>query len=104
MSALGQKQTFGPPVAMSALHPKADIGQHGDNVRFVPILLQKAVTTVLHLFVMAVTLSAAALLLGIGADRLRSRHSGNHRAPVHIRRADRVNMSVLLARGWLDEV
>jgi MFS family permease len=28
---------------------------------------------VLHLFVMAVTLSAAALLLGIGADRLRSR-------------------------------
>jgi MFS family permease len=30
-------------------------------------------SVVLHLFVMAVTLSAAALLLGIGADRLRSR-------------------------------
>jgi hypothetical protein len=28
---------------MSALPPKADIVQHGGNVRFVPILLQKAV-------------------------------------------------------------
>jgi hypothetical protein len=28
---------------MSALPPKADIAQHGGNVRFVPILLQKAV-------------------------------------------------------------
>jgi hypothetical protein len=28
---------------MSALRPKADIVQHGANVRFVPILLQKSV-------------------------------------------------------------
>jgi hypothetical protein len=28
---------------MSALPPKADIVQHGGNVRFVPILLQKSV-------------------------------------------------------------
>jgi len=43
MSALGQKQTFGPFIAMSALPPKADIGEHNWDVRFVPILLQKAV-------------------------------------------------------------
>jgi hypothetical protein len=36
MSALGQKQTFSRSIAMSALPPKADIVQHGGNVRFVP--------------------------------------------------------------------
>jgi hypothetical protein len=33
MSALGQKQTFGPFIAMSALPPKADIEWHSRNVR-----------------------------------------------------------------------
>ena len=28
VSALGQKRTFGPFIAMSALPPKADIGRH----------------------------------------------------------------------------
>jgi hypothetical protein len=37
MSALGQKQTFGWIAGMSGLPPKADIVQHGGNVRFVPI-------------------------------------------------------------------
>jgi hypothetical protein len=36
MSALGQKQTLSGISAISALPPKADIGQHGGNVRFVP--------------------------------------------------------------------
>jgi hypothetical protein len=36
MSALGQKQTFSPFIAMSALPPKADIGTQARNVRFVP--------------------------------------------------------------------
>jgi hypothetical protein len=36
MSALGQKQTFRPPVAMSALPPKADIAEYDWDVRFVP--------------------------------------------------------------------
>jgi len=36
MSALGQKQTSRPEISMSALPPKADIVQHGGNVRFVP--------------------------------------------------------------------
>jgi hypothetical protein len=36
MSALGQKRTFGEDETMSALPPKADIVQHGGNVRFVP--------------------------------------------------------------------
>ena len=36
MSALGQKQTFKRLRLMSALPPKADITQHGSNVRFVP--------------------------------------------------------------------
>jgi hypothetical protein len=36
MSALGQKQTFGPFIAMSALPPKADIGWRRLYVRFVP--------------------------------------------------------------------
>jgi hypothetical protein len=36
MSALGQKQTSRPEISMSALTPKADIAQHGGNVRFVP--------------------------------------------------------------------
>jgi hypothetical protein len=36
MSALGQKRTFEPSVAMSALPPKADIRQHDLDVRFVP--------------------------------------------------------------------
>ena len=36
MSALGQKQTFRSVRAMSALPPKADIGTHPRNVRFVP--------------------------------------------------------------------
>jgi hypothetical protein len=36
MSALGQKQTFGPFIAMSALPPKADIAQRDRHVRFVP--------------------------------------------------------------------
>src|SRR5262245_51571120 len=35
MSALGQKQAFGRINAMSAF-PKADIVQHGGDVRFVP--------------------------------------------------------------------
>jgi len=37
MSAMGQKQTFGPRNSMSALPPKADIGTHSSDVRFVPI-------------------------------------------------------------------
>jgi hypothetical protein len=36
MSALGQKRTFGPFIAMSALPPKADIRRHEYDVRFVP--------------------------------------------------------------------
>jgi hypothetical protein len=36
MSALGQKQTFGPFIAMSALPPIADIPQRRLDVRFVP--------------------------------------------------------------------
>jgi hypothetical protein len=36
MSAMGQKQTSRPEISMSALPPKADIVQHGGNVRFVP--------------------------------------------------------------------
>ena len=36
MSALGQKRTSKQVCAMSALPPKADIVQHGGNVRFVP--------------------------------------------------------------------
>ena len=36
MSALGQKQTFGPRKSMSASPPKADIGRAGRDVRFVP--------------------------------------------------------------------
>ena len=36
MSALGQKQTFWPFIAMSALPPKADIGSTCQDVRFVP--------------------------------------------------------------------
>ena len=36
MSALGQKQTSHQVRVMSALPPKADIVQHGANVRFVP--------------------------------------------------------------------
>jgi hypothetical protein len=36
MSALGHKRTFGIIQLMSALPPKADIVQHGGNVRFVP--------------------------------------------------------------------
>jgi hypothetical protein len=35
-SALGQKQTFGPFTAMSALPPKADIDERDRHVRFVP--------------------------------------------------------------------
>jgi len=34
---LGQKQTFSGVWAMSALPPKADIGTHSRNVRFVLI-------------------------------------------------------------------
>ena len=37
MSALGQKQTSDEHPLMSALPPKADMVQHGGNVRFVPI-------------------------------------------------------------------
>jgi hypothetical protein len=36
MSALGQKRTLRNVRSMSALPPKADIVQHGGNVRFVP--------------------------------------------------------------------
>jgi hypothetical protein len=36
MSALGQKQTFGPFIAMSALPPIADIPERRLDVRFVP--------------------------------------------------------------------
>jgi len=36
MSALGQKQTFRDLGPMSALPPKADLVQHGRDVRFVP--------------------------------------------------------------------
>jgi hypothetical protein len=36
MSALGQKQTFGPFIAMSALPPIADIDPSASDVRFVP--------------------------------------------------------------------
>jgi hypothetical protein len=37
MSALGQKETSDANSTMSALPPKADIVQHGGNVRFLPI-------------------------------------------------------------------
>jgi hypothetical protein len=37
MSALGQKQTFAPQKAMSALPPKADTCGATGDVRFVPI-------------------------------------------------------------------
>jgi hypothetical protein len=33
MSALGQKQTFGRFIAMSAFPPKADIAERDENVR-----------------------------------------------------------------------
>jgi hypothetical protein len=36
MSALGQKRTFEPSVAMSAVPPKADIAERDEHVRFVP--------------------------------------------------------------------
>jgi hypothetical protein len=36
MSALGQKRTFGPFIAMSAIPPKADIARRDPDVRFVP--------------------------------------------------------------------
>ena len=36
MSALGQKRTFWPFIAMSALPPKADIAGRRLDVRFVP--------------------------------------------------------------------
>ena len=36
MSALGQKQTFAPQKAMSALPPKADMCSATRHVRFVP--------------------------------------------------------------------
>jgi hypothetical protein len=36
MSALGQKQTLASEQPMSALPPKADMDQHGCDVRFVP--------------------------------------------------------------------
>jgi hypothetical protein len=36
MSALGQKQTSRSEIAMSALPPKADIGERNLDVRFVP--------------------------------------------------------------------
>jgi hypothetical protein len=36
MSALGQKRTSEHVQSMSALPPKADMEQHGRNVRFVP--------------------------------------------------------------------
>ena len=36
MSALGQKQTWQPVSAMSALPPKADIDEYDRHVRFVP--------------------------------------------------------------------
>jgi hypothetical protein len=36
MSALGQKQTSDTRLVMSALPPKADIGEHDRDVRFVP--------------------------------------------------------------------
>jgi hypothetical protein len=36
MSALGHKRTLGLVSLMTALPPKADIAQHGGNVRFVP--------------------------------------------------------------------
>ena len=35
MSALGQKQTLRPEISMSALPPKADIGERNWDVRFV---------------------------------------------------------------------
>jgi hypothetical protein len=35
-AALGQKQTFGPFITMSALPPKADIAERDRHVRFVP--------------------------------------------------------------------
>jgi hypothetical protein len=42
MSALGQKQTSKRLQPMSALPPKADIGRHGGNVRFVPQIIRCA--------------------------------------------------------------
>jgi hypothetical protein len=36
MSALGHKRTLKENRMMSALPPKADIDQHGQDVRFVP--------------------------------------------------------------------
>jgi hypothetical protein len=43
MSAMGQKRTLVSVKVMSALAPKADIAERVWDVRFVPILLQKAV-------------------------------------------------------------
>jgi hypothetical protein len=43
MFALGQKRTLKRACPMSALPPKADIAGRQLDVRFVPILLQKAV-------------------------------------------------------------
>jgi hypothetical protein len=45
MSALGHKRTLRRVHPMSALPPKADIHQGNRDVRFVPILLQKAAIT-----------------------------------------------------------
>ena len=42
MSALGQKQTFAPQKAMSALPPKADMCSATRHVRFVPIAVSYA--------------------------------------------------------------
>jgi hypothetical protein len=36
MSALGHKRTSRPEISMSALHPKADIAERDQDVRFVP--------------------------------------------------------------------
>jgi hypothetical protein len=44
MSILGQKQTLNSLPLMSAIPPKADIDGRSSDVRFVPILLQKAAT------------------------------------------------------------
>ena len=44
MSALGQKQTSEHDWIMSALPPKADITEHGSNVRFVPKAVSRSVS------------------------------------------------------------
>jgi hypothetical protein len=71
MSALGQKQTLKHVRSMSALPPKADIRQHGWDVRFVP-KADIAQTVLVFRKLPSCICTAAALLTGkrIAASRV----------------------------------